>query len=87
MDKRNPVAAVVFAGVAIVTFSLAITYVAGYFWSCETERFSSPGRPESVIRMYKHEWQETLFFPAGKIEELVTGKSVAVTKRPYGGVI
>ena len=87
MDKRNSAASVVIAGLAIVALSLAIAYGAGYFWSGETERFSAPGRPETVVRMYKYGWQETLFVPAGKIEELVTGKSVAVTKRVYGGVI
>lgn len=87
MDKRDSSASVFLSGVAIVAISLTVAYAAGYFWSGETMCFSSPERRETVVRMYKYGWQATLFLPAGKIEELVTGKSVAISKRVYGGII
>jgi len=93
MDKRHSSAGPIIAFFVLAALSLPVAYAAGYLWAGDTHILLMPILRDSseecqmVVRVFPHEWEATLFSPAGRIEELLTGKAVLVMARIHGGVI
>jgi hypothetical protein len=81
MTSRTSTAAPILAVLAIVVPLLLVgAYVAGYlalgdYYEGVEQGTLAPG----TVRCYEHEWQRTLFAPAGWIEQHMTGRVTVIT--------
>lgn len=88
MEKQKSSPGIVIAFFALILLSLPGAYVTGYFWAGDNVNVTSYGDGNtSWMRSYDYEWEKLLFCPAGKIEELLTGRSVLIVTKIQGGVI
>jgi hypothetical protein len=81
MEQRHRSPGWVSAFIALLILLVApAIYVAGYFWA---GNYHQNLVKTVVIRSYDFTWEKTVFSPAGKVEQRLTGKEILLTtKRP-----
>jgi hypothetical protein len=79
VTTRSSTASPVLAALALLLLPLG-AYIGGYFWLGEYSEHMpvTGGEPES-IRLYRAEWQITIFVPAAAIESRLHGRRVSLS--------